>query len=195
MRIIPPELVERYEREGWWTRETLGDLVANGLRDSPHTGFCVHSAVRPYSGTFADMERDARRLAAGLRSRGVGPGDVVALQLPNWREAALTFWASALLGAVIVPIVHFYGRKELGHILATAAPRVFVTTVEFGRMRYLPDLCADVPVVGLERLRDASVNCKYLRRMSTCSVFRAAPPTPNQHLRSCQYIKMPHTCV
>ena len=149
MRIIPPELVERYEREGWWTRETLGDLVANGLRDSPHTGFCVHSAVRPYSGTFADMERDARRLAAGLRSRGVGPGDVVALQLPNWREAALTFWASALLGAVIVPIVHFYGRKELGHILATAAPRVFVTTVEFGRMRYLPDLCADVPVVGL----------------------------------------------
>ena len=33
-------------------------------------------------------------------------------------EAAAAFWASAFLGAVIVPIVHFYGRKELAHILA-----------------------------------------------------------------------------
>ena len=64
-----------------------------------------------------DVELVARRLAAGLRARGVGPGDVVALQLPNWMEAAAAFWASAFLGAVVVPIVHFYGRKELGHIL------------------------------------------------------------------------------
>lgn len=149
MRTIPAELIARYEREGWWTDETVGDLVGRGLRENPDVGFCVHSAVRPYVGTFADMERDARRLAAGLRARGVGPGDVVALQLPNWREAALTFWASALLGAVIVPIVHFYGRKELGHILRTAEPRVFITTEEFGRLRYQPDLCADVPLVGL----------------------------------------------
>ena len=149
MRTIPAELIARYEREGWWTDETVGDLVARGLRENPNVGFCVHSAVRPYVGTFADMEHDARRLAAGLQARGVGPGDVVALQLPNWREAALTFWASALLGAVIVPIVHFYGRKELGHILRTAEPRVFITTEEFGRLHYQPDLCADVPLVGL----------------------------------------------
>ena len=52
-------------------------------------------------------------LAAGLRDRGVGPGDVIAFQLPNWVEAAVTFWAAAFLGAVVVPIVHFYGRKEV----------------------------------------------------------------------------------
>ncbi|MGE2835158.1 AMP-binding protein [Mycobacterium sp. SMC-4] len=149
MRTIPAELVKRYEQEGWWTRETLGDLLARGLKDSPQTGFCVHSQVRPYTGTFADVERDARRLAAGLQARGVGAGDVVAMQLPNWREAAVTFWASAFLGAVIVPIVHFYGRKELTHILGTAKPRAFVTTEEFGRMRHLPDLCTEIPIVGL----------------------------------------------
>ncbi len=149
MRRIPAELVERYEREGYWTRETLGDMLADGLKKSPDAGFYVHSAMRPYSGTFGDVEHDARRLAAGLRERGVGAGDVVALQLANWREAAVTFWASAFLGAVVVPIVHFYGRKELAHILATAAPRVFVTTGEFGRLRYQPDLCAGVPIVAL----------------------------------------------
>src|SRR5690242_18858807 len=114
MRNIPVELTKRYEEEGWWTRDTLGDLIARGLKDNPDVGFVVHSAVRPFAGNFGDVELEARRLAAGLRARGVGPGDVVALQLPNWMEAAAAFWASTFLGAVTVPIVHFYGRKELG---------------------------------------------------------------------------------
>jgi acyl-CoA synthetase len=149
VRSISDELAQRYEAEGWWTRDTLGDLLARGLAAHPDTAFNVHSAVRPWSGTYRDVEQLARRLAAGLRSRGVGPGDVVALQLPNWMEAAATFWASAILGAVTVPIVHFYGRKEVGHIITAARPRAFITTERFGRMQFHPDLCADVPILGL----------------------------------------------
>ncbi|BBY30918.1 AMP-binding protein [Mycolicibacterium sediminis] len=149
MRKIPEALVEHYEKQGWWTSETLGDLIARGLLAAPEQTFVVHSEVRPYVGTWRDVEHSARRLAAGLRDRGVGPGDVVVMQLPNWMEAAATFWASALLGAVVVPVVHFYGRKELGHILSTSAPRVFVTTEKFGRMTLHRDVCADVPLVAL----------------------------------------------
>src|ERR1700692_4085432 len=149
MRPISDELVQRYQAEGWWTQDTLGDLLARGLAAHPGTTFSVHSAVRPWSGTYGDVELVARRLAAGLRARGVGPGDVVAFQLPNWMEAAATFWASAFLGAVTVPIVHFYGPKELGPLLTTAKPRVFITAEEFGHMRFQPDLCADIPIVGL----------------------------------------------
>ncbi|BDE00017.1 AMP-dependent synthetase/ligase [Mycolicibacterium fortuitum subsp. fortuitum DSM 46621 = ATCC 6841 = JCM 6387] len=149
VRDIPVELTKRYVEEGWWRPETLGQMLADGLAASPDAGFYVHSATRPYQGTFREVEHTARRLAAGLRDRGVGPGDVVALQLPNWMEAAVAFWASAFLGAVTVPIVHFYGRKELGHIMATAKPKVFLTTEQFGRMKFEPDLCAEVPIVGL----------------------------------------------
>ncbi|NUU26351.1 MAG: AMP-binding protein, partial [Streptomycetaceae bacterium] len=148
-RTIPEELAERYASEGWWTRETLGDLVTAGLAAAPDTGFHVHSAVRPWSGTFADVEQVARRLAAGLAERGVGPGDVVVFQLPNWMEAAAVFWASALLGAVVVPVVHFYGRKELTHILATTQPKVFIGPERFGRLVHQPDVVAGVPVVGV----------------------------------------------
>ncbi len=164
VRDIPVELTKRYVEEGWWRPETLGQMLADGLAASPDAGFRVHSGIRPYQGTFGEVEHAARRLAAGLRRRGVGPGDVVAFQLPNWMEAAVAFWASAFLGAVTVPIVHFYGRKELGHILATAKPKVFLTTQQFGRMSFQPDLCADVPIVGLvgraadERLRDEHVH-------------------------------------
>jgi acyl-coenzyme A synthetase/AMP-(fatty) acid ligase len=126
-------------KAGWWTRETIGQVLAGGLQAAPDTKFRVYSAVRPWSGTFRDVESVARRLAAGLRARGVGAGDVVAFQLPNWMEAAATFLTSAFLGAALVPIVHFYGRKELAHILESAKPRVFITAEEFGRLLEVDD--------------------------------------------------------
>ncbi|NUS55461.1 MAG: AMP-binding protein [Streptomycetaceae bacterium] len=149
MRTIPAELVERYEAEGWWTGESVGDLLARGLAAAPDTEFRVHSAARPWAGTFADVESVARRLAAGLRSRGVGPGDAVVFQLPNWMEAAAVFWASAFLGATVVPVVHFYGPKELRYILGAVRPKVFVAAERFGRLEFRSELSADVPVVGV----------------------------------------------
>ena len=146
---------------------------------NPDTTFHVHSDVRPFAGTFRDVELRARRLAAGLQSRGVGPGDVVAIQLPNWVEAAVAFWASAFLGAVIVPIVHFYGPKELGHILSTSRPKVFITAEEFGRMKFQPDLCADVPIVALvgkKRLLDEGRDARARSMTSTnCSPMSRCP--------------------
>lgn len=127
----------------------MGSLLAGGLSRSPDSVFRVYSAVRPWSGTFRDVDLVARRLAAGLRARGVGPGDVVAMQLPNWMEAAATFWAAAILGAVIVPIVHFYQRKEVSYILSSVRPAVFITAREFGRLVHDPEVSAGVPVVGV----------------------------------------------
>ncbi|MBY8862331.1 AMP-binding protein [Nocardia sp. CA2R105] len=158
MRTVPTELVKRYEDEGWWTRDTLGGLLARGLDAAPETGFHVHSEVRPYCGTFREVERTARRLAAGLRARGVGPGDIIACQLPNWMEAAATFWAATFLGAVIVPIVHIYGRREVSYVIDTVRPRVFVTTDRFGSIEYDPGTYADVPIIGVVGSTDSDTN-------------------------------------
>ena len=62
-----------------------------------------------------------------MRARGVKPGDPIAFQLPNWLEAAATFYAVAYLGAVVVPIVHFYGPKEVSYILRTTRVKALVT--------------------------------------------------------------------
>jgi acyl-CoA synthetase (AMP-forming)/AMP-acid ligase II len=149
MRTVSADLARRYEAAGWWTRDTIGDMLARGLTAAPGQEFRVHSADRPWTGTFRDVELVARRLAAGLRQRGVGPGDVVVFQLPNWMEAAASFWAAAFLGAVVVPVVHFYGRKEVGYILGAVKPKVFIGTGKFGRLEFQPDLVADVPVAGV----------------------------------------------
>jgi len=149
VRVVPPELASRYREAGWWSDETLGDVVSEGLSAAANLDFRVHSEVRPYAGTCADVELLARRLAGGLANRGVRAGDVIAFQLPNWVEAAATFWASALLGAVVVPIVHFYGPRELMHIFATAQPMVFITAEGFGQLRHRPELSAEIPVTGV----------------------------------------------
>jgi acyl-CoA synthetase (AMP-forming)/AMP-acid ligase II len=84
----------------------------------------------------------------------------VAFQLPNWVEAAATFYAVTLLGATVAPIVHFYGHKEVGYILRQSGARVLVTADRFGHLDYLSTLeqlrpttpaLERVAVVGTER--------------------------------------------
>jgi acyl-CoA synthetase (AMP-forming)/AMP-acid ligase II len=145
---VPERLVRQYHDEGWWTDDTLGSMVADGLSSMAAMEFNVHSAVRPWRGTFAEVDRAARELAGSLRARGVGPGDVIVFQMPNWLEAGITFWAAAYLGAVVVPIVHFYGSKEVEYILRTTAPEVVVTPDRFGHADFLAiyePLLADDP--------------------------------------------------
>jgi acyl-CoA synthetase (AMP-forming)/AMP-acid ligase II len=58
----------------------------------------------------------------------------VGFQLPNWVEAAHVFYAAAFLGAVVMPVVHFYGPKEVGYILRKTPPKAFVTFDRFGTL-------------------------------------------------------------
>jgi acyl-CoA synthetase len=70
----------------------------------------------------------------------LGPGDVVAFQLPNWVEAAVTFYACAMLGVTLVPIVHFYGPKEVGFILRQSRARALIIVSTIGSRDYLAEL-------------------------------------------------------
>jgi len=139
-REIDAEHVQRYVAEGFWDDQTLGSLLADGLRDAASQPFTVRSERRPYRGTLGDVDALARRVASGMRARGVRPGDAVAFQLPNWLEAAATFYAIAYLGAVVVPIVHFYGRKEVSYILARTRVKALVTADRFGAQDFLANL-------------------------------------------------------
>jgi acyl-CoA synthetase (AMP-forming)/AMP-acid ligase II len=144
-----------YRRAGLWTDETLGSLLDTGLRESAASEFRIWSDVRPYRATLGATYDTARRLASGLRARGIGPGDVVAFQLPNWMEAAVTFWGCALVGAAVAPIVHFYGPKEVGFILRQSKARFLVTAAAFGHLDYLATLESLRP--SLDALEDVAV--------------------------------------
>src|SRR3954452_12810016 len=132
----------QYVRDGFWNEESLGAILADGLRDARDSPFVVRSDRKPFRGTLADVDDLARRVATGLRTRGIGPGDAVAFQLPNWVEAAATFYAIAYLGAVVVPIVHFYGTKEVGYILRRTRVKALITADRFGAQDFTVNLAA-----------------------------------------------------
>jgi acyl-CoA synthetase len=137
---VPAELRGRYQKEGFWDDQTLGALLHRLVGAHRRLPFRIWSRTRPFEGDLGGVYRRALGLAGGLRRLGIGPGDVVAFQLPNWAEAAETFFGVTALGATLVPIVHFYGPKELRHILRESGARLLVTADRFGRQDYLAGL-------------------------------------------------------
>ncbi|MBV9039767.1 MAG: AMP-binding protein [Acidimicrobiia bacterium] len=147
-RSVAPDLASAYRRDGLWTDQSLGSLLADHLAAHREQSFKLRSELRPWAGTFGDVLDGSRRVAAGMARAGIGAGDVVAFQLPNWIEAALVFYGASLLGAVVVPIVHFYGAKELRYILDRSGARLLVTADTFRGIDYLSMLDGLVDDLG-----------------------------------------------
>jgi acyl-CoA synthetase len=155
LRPVPPELAERYLAEGAWDDRTLGEFLRDALLEDPTRRFRIWSPTHPYLGTVGEVYEESLRVAGGLRALGLGPGDVVAFQLPNWVDAAITFYACSMLGVTLVPIVHFYGPKELGFILRQSGARALVIVSSIGQRDYLADLATVRE--GLESLEQVVV--------------------------------------
>jgi acyl-CoA synthetase (AMP-forming)/AMP-acid ligase II len=149
----PEELRRRYLAHGWWRDETFGRFLDGLLRANADREVRIWSETHPHRGPVRDVHDLARRLAGGLSARGFGPDDVIAFQLPNRVEALAVFYAVQLLGAVVVPIVHFYGPKEVGFILRQSGARAFLTADRFrttdllATVDTLPEQAPDVETV------------------------------------------------
>ncbi|GAB3005063.1 AMP-binding protein [Mycobacterium bourgelatii] len=110
----------------------------------------VHSDVRCDSASLGDLVDESCRVAAGLAALGVRPGDVVAVQLPNWRECFTAHAAIWLCGAVVLPIVPSYGPAELEFITRRAQARAVILARTAGKRDAAPALAALAPVPGLD---------------------------------------------
>jgi len=141
----PEELRARYLAEGWWRDETFGQFLDGLLAENAEREVRYWSDVNPYRGTVGEVRDLAQRIAGGLQAHGLGADDVVAFQFPNRVEALATFYAITFLGAVVAPIVHFYGPKEVGFILRQSGARAFLTGDRFRHIDFLATLEAVRP--------------------------------------------------
>jgi long-chain acyl-CoA synthetase len=65
--------------------------------------------------TYRELGEAISRVANGLRRRGIGRGDRVALVLPNGPEHVIAFYAILRLGAIVVEHNPLYTERELRH--------------------------------------------------------------------------------
>jgi acetyl-CoA synthetase len=77
--------------------------------------------------TFAELSRDVTRLAEGLVSLGVEPGDRVAIYMPMSPEVAIASHACAHIGAVQVPIFSGFAAPAVAQRLQDSEAKVVIT--------------------------------------------------------------------
>ncbi len=101
--------------------------------------------------TWRELSRETARLAEGLASLGVGPGDVVGTFMPMAPEAAIAAHACAHLGAIQVPIFSGFAGPAISSRLADAKAKVLITADgSLRRGRSLP-----MKEIADDSLRDA----------------------------------------
>ncbi|XVV15403.1 long-chain-fatty-acid--CoA ligase [Actinoplanes sp. CA-131856] len=126
--------------------------------------------------TYAQLGDQVARAAEALRLTGVGPGDRVALILPNCPQHVVAFYAVLRLGAVVVEHNPLYTADELAHQLAdhgatvaicwekvaatvaATAERTSITTIIgvdlTAALPFLKRLALKLPVPAARKMRD-----------------------------------------
>lgn len=81
--------------------------------------------------TFRELNERVATVARMLAELGVGRGDVVAFQLPNWWEFVAVYLACVRIGATANPLMPIFRHRELAFMLALAESKVFIAPSEF----------------------------------------------------------------
>jgi cyclohexanecarboxylate-CoA ligase len=102
-----------------------------------------------FSATFAELATAAGRVAAGLRERGVRPGDRVVTQLPNWWESVVVSWGVFLADAVLVPVVPIYRTHEMRFIINQVQPRAVIAPAWFRSYPHAAELRTMISELGI----------------------------------------------
>jgi len=129
--------------------------------------------------TYAQVERAVDAVGASLQELGVGRGDVVSWQLPNWYEAYVVHQATLRIGAVSNPIVPIYRQREVAYILGEARSRVVVVPEVFRGFDYLTMLDEIRPSLpDLEQVVVARPESTAQLRFAELARDRGRIPTP-----------------
>jgi cyclohexanecarboxylate-CoA ligase len=148
--LIGAEDRARYRSAGLWRGLALTQALDRWADEHPGKPAIIE--CRKDGGVtrlaYAELRERADRIAAGLQEIGVGPGEIVSLQLPNWWQFTALYLALVRLRAVINPIMPIFRAHEVGRILADTGSRVLVIPAAFRRFDHqamIADLMPELP--------------------------------------------------
>jgi cyclohexanecarboxylate-CoA ligase len=125
------ETVEKYCGL-WHTQHLLADLDRHRGERPDKTAIVGYHADGPAETlTWARYAEEVERFASALRALGVGPGQVVGIQAPNWWETSALILAVMRTGAVVAPVIAALRSRELERAFAQLRATVVVTIGEW----------------------------------------------------------------
>jgi len=128
-----PEDIDRYYQHEDWQELVLAQIVQ---RHAAERGDRVFVTDGDTSFTYGQLYEKAVRLATSLAGLGVGRGDRVAVQMPNWAEFAVVVTAISRLGAVLVPIMPIFRFDEVNYMVGHSGAVVSISPEFFHKHDY-----------------------------------------------------------
>ena len=95
--------------------------------------------------TYQQLEERSLRLANHFRSRGLVPGDHVAIAVENRFEIVEALWAALRTGTYITAVNRHLTADESSYIIHDCGAKVVLLSGELEAAGELAELCADVP--------------------------------------------------
>jgi cyclohexanecarboxylate-CoA ligase len=125
--FLPDARRRLHVERGEWPRPSLSAALDARVAATPDAIYLIEGA-REGGGrvTFRELAARAARIAVALRGLGIGRGDVVSWQLPNWLEGTALAVALDRIGAVSNPILTIYREREVGFACRQAKSRALV---------------------------------------------------------------------
>jgi len=75
---------------------------------------------------YSDLWLQTRAYAGALRARGIGPGDAVAVLIPNVPDFARVYYAILSLGAIVVPVHALLKAREIEYVLQDSGAKLLI---------------------------------------------------------------------
>jgi cyclohexanecarboxylate-CoA ligase len=119
---------------GLWPDKTIDEFFAAAIAATPDKTALVayRSGVeRPWRFSYKELGDHVARAAAALAALGVGRGDIVAIQVPNWWEFAVAALATSRIGAIVNPLMPIFREREMGYMLGFAEAKVLIVPKVF----------------------------------------------------------------
>ncbi|QPF87373.1 AMP-binding protein [Bradyrhizobium genosp. L] len=129
-----------FRRAGYWLDKTVDQLLSEAAAKAPDkVAIVADRADRDQKRrlSYAELERLADRAASSLLRLGVGRGDIVTVQLPNWWEFVVTAFACSKIGAVMNPVMPILRERELLYILNFCEAKVFIVPKAYRGFDYV----------------------------------------------------------
>ena len=102
--------------------------------------------------TYADLDRCASQVAAGLQTIGISPGDHVALSCPNLPWFPIAYYGILKAGGVVVPLNVLLKPREIAYHLRDSAAAAMIA------FEGTPEL----PIAPMARAACDEVKCPHL---------------------------------
>jgi len=101
--------------------------------------------------SYASLDARIRKVAGWLASRGIGPGDVVAVLMKNSAAFLELVFATSHIGAVFLPINFRLSAGEVGYIVGNSGARILIADEELAA-----SAAGNAPVVLLDEAAQSS---------------------------------------